>query len=131
MRRQEGPSGKKGEAAEMNKALKILGVKGRITIPYAIREMIGFRMGDIVSFETDGGSITIKKEKLCDGCWQRASPPAGVLPEPDEEEITLTEYLDSLTYTQQMAALAYLSSEWAGRHAGGDKDGCQAIPNRP
>ena len=52
------------------KVYKILGRRGRITIPQKIREKIGFGSGDIVSFDEleDGQSILIRKEIVCDGC---------------------------------------------------------------
>lgn len=46
---------------------RVLGKKGRITIPYAIRKRIGFRYNDILSFtEQNDGSVVIKREKLCE-----------------------------------------------------------------
>lgn len=93
-------SPKKNEKGkDMSKVYKILGKKGRITIPYEIRSKLGFTYNDVVSFEDKGnGCIVIKKEKICDSCNQ-----------PAEADMSILEYLDSLTPIEQNAALAYLS----------------------
>ena len=83
----------------MGKTFKILGKKGRITIPYEIRSKLGFTYNDVVSFEDKGnGYVVIKKEKICDSCNQ-----------PAEADMSILEYLDSLTPVEQNAALVYLS----------------------
>ena len=83
----------------MGKTFKILGKKGRITIPYEIRSKLGFTYNDVVSFEDKGnGYVVIKKEKFCDSCNQ-----------PAEADMSILEYLDSLTPVEQNAALVYLS----------------------
>ena len=38
----------------MDKTLKILGRRGRITIPYDIRKRLGFEKNDVLSFEDNG-----------------------------------------------------------------------------
>lgn len=93
-------SPKKNEkGASMSKTYKILGKRGRITIPYEIRTRLGFTYNDVVSFEDKGnGYVVIKKEKICDSCNQ-----------PAEADMSILEYLDSLTPIEQNAALAYLS----------------------
>ncbi len=93
-------SPKKNEkGANMGKTFKILGKKGRITIPYEIRSKLGFTYNDVVSFEDKGnGCVVIKKEKICDSCNK-----------PAEADMSILEYLDSLTPIEQNAALAYLS----------------------
>lgn len=93
------PSPKKNEKVIMSKTYKILGKKGRITIPYEIRSKLGFTYNDVVSFEDKGnGCVVIKKEKICDSCNK-----------PAEADMSILEYLDSLTPIEQNAALAYLS----------------------
>lgn len=92
-------SPKKNEKVIMSKIYKILGKKGRITIPYEIRSKLGFTYNDVVSFEDKGnGCVAIKKEKICDSCNK-----------PAEADMSILEYLDSLTPVEQNAALAYLS----------------------
>ncbi len=95
----------------MAKTLKILGKRGRVTIPFEIRQRLGFKYNDIISFEdNDDDTVTVKREVLCNHC-------AGDLFEepvdkPDDEE-TLLDFLDSLTLTEQRAALIHLSAKWA------------------
>ena len=98
------------------KVYKILGRRGRITIPQKIREKIGFGSGDIVSFDEldDGQSILIRKEIVCDGC--------GDLDDADDfdegnfdddiggDDMSLiTDLLDGLSPEKQREALVHLS----------------------
>ena len=86
---------------------RVLGKKGRITIPYAIRKRIGFRYNDILSFtEQNDGSVVIKREKICDNCIDIAD-------EYSEDDITLEDFLDSLSEEEQRDALIHLSLLWA------------------
>ena len=54
----------------MKKLLRILGKRGRITIPFEIRQRVGFVYNDVLSFteSEDGRSVVIRREKLCDNC---------------------------------------------------------------
>ena len=102
------------------KVYKILGRRGRITIPQKIREKIGFGSGDIVSFDEldDGQSILIRKEIVCDGC--------GDLDDADDfdddnfdddfedgigdgDMSFITDMLDGLSPEKQREALVHLS----------------------
>lgn len=49
---------------------RIMGKRGRITIPYAMRQLAGFRYNDVIAFEYNDsiGSVVVHKEELCDGC---------------------------------------------------------------
>lgn len=92
----------------MNKLYRILGKRGRITIPYEIRQHVGFKHNDILSFSEspDGRTVTVKREKICDNCKPELS--AG-----NDSGITLLDFLNSLPEKQQKAALAYLSVKWS------------------
>ncbi len=49
--------------------LRILGKRGRVTVPQKIREIIGIQKGDIVSFTVTGpDSVSLRRERLCDHC---------------------------------------------------------------
>ena len=87
---------------------KILGKRGRITIPWEIRRELGFAYNDVISFVSDGDSVIVKREKLCTGCY--ASPS-----QTDEKESTavLKELLDDLNPDELRSALIYLSIRWA------------------
>ena len=95
----------------MEKKLKILGKRGRITIPFEIRQRLGFKQNDILSF-TDNGydTVTVKREALCTHCADDLFDEP--LDKPDDEE-TLLDFLDSLSLSEQRAALIHLSVKWA------------------
>ena len=97
---------------------KILGKRGRITIPYEIRLKMGFKYNDVISFEEqDNNTVIIRREKICDGCKKDA--PNSV--EKPTDEITLLDFLDGLSAAEQRAALIHLSVKWA-QLQGGDKN---------
>ena len=89
----------------MERILKILGKKGRITIPFEIRQRLGFHKNDIISFVDDGkDTVTVKRELICSHCRDEKE----AVDKPDNEE-TLLEFLDSLSLDEQRAALIHLS----------------------
>lgn len=89
----------------MLKIYRVLGKKGRITIPYEIRQQIGFRYNDVLSFnQQDDGSVLVRREKICDNCKELA--------EEYEENFTLEDFLDSLSEEEQRNALLHLSLKW-------------------
>ena len=93
----------------MLKIYRVLGKRGRITMPYEIRQRIGFRYNDILSFtQQDHGSVLVRREKICDNCKEHA--------EDFEESITLEDFLDSLSEEEQRDALVHLSLLWAEKH---------------
>ena len=97
---------------------KILGKRGRITIPHEIRLKMGFKYNDVVSFEEqDNNTVIIRREKICDGCKKDAPNPV----EKPTDEITLLDFLDGLSAAEQRAALIHLSVKWA-QLQGGDKN---------
>ena len=101
------------ESQLMKKIYKILGKRGRITIPCEIRKEMGFAYNDVVSFEMDGDTVVVKLEKICNSCIgipstkQRKNAPA------------LIELLEHLTLEETHAALLQLSVRWANMQSGG------------
>ena len=90
----------------MLKIYRVLGKKGRITIPFEIRQRIGFRYNDVLSFtELDDSSVVVRKEKICDNCKY--------LEEDFEENFTLEDFIDSLSEEELRDALLHLSLLWA------------------
>ncbi len=90
---------------------RILGKRGRITIPYEIRKRIGFKYNDVLSFtQQDDGSVLVKREKVCDNCIDIADE--------YESNITLEDFLDSLSDEEQRDALVHLSLLWAEKRKG-------------
>lgn len=53
----------------MNKILRILGKRGRITIPYELRQSLGYKYNDLISMTPQSdGSIVIRHEDACTHC---------------------------------------------------------------
>ena len=99
----------------MTKLYRILGKRGRITIPYEIRKRVGLSYNDILSFaEQDDRTVIVRREKLCNDC--REAP--GTPDKPEPEGITLLDFLDSLSAKEQRAALIHLSVRWAEQQGG-------------
>ena len=48
------------------KVLRILGKRGRTTVPYALRKELGFQPGDVVSFTLENDCVAVRKETICD-----------------------------------------------------------------
>lgn len=54
------------------KHYRILGKRGRTTIPLTLRREADIRYNDLLSYETQAdGSILIRKEKICNHCAAR------------------------------------------------------------
>ena len=96
----------------MTKLYRVLGKRGRITIPFEIRQRVGFSYNDVLSFteSPDGRTVTVKREKICDNCAKTTEK---------DNEMTLEDFLDSLSVEQQRVALVHLSVKWAEKKAGG------------
>lgn len=96
------------------KILRILGKKGRITIPFEIRKEVGFRYNDVLSFvQADNNTVIIRRERICD----ESCPMYNEYNPQKEESISLTEFLDGLTAEEQRTALVHLSVMWAEKEA--------------
>ena len=92
----------------MSKIIRILGQKGRTTIPSEIRRFFDISDHDILSFEaTETGAVIVRKESLCT-CSDGASAPV------DKKE-TLLDFLNSLSPEQKAAALVHLSMQVANQ----------------
>ena len=87
------------------KLYRIIGAEGRITIPFVLRQIIGFRPNDVVSFEIIGeNTIRVCREQLVVRDVPR-------LPLPKAPE--LLEYLENLSAKEQYEVLVHLSVLWA------------------
>lgn len=97
----------------MTKLYRVLGKRGRITIPYEMRRRVGFQYNDVLSFtEQDDRTVVVKREKICDNC---CADQKNCDTEPDG--ITLMQILDDLSADEQRAALIHLSVKWAEKQA--------------
>ena len=93
----------------MSKLYRILGKRGRITIPYEIRRRVGFQYNDVLSFtEQDDRTVVVIFQKICDNC-KGTQPAVGK----QADGITLLQFLDGLSADEQRAALIHLSVKWA------------------
>lgn len=96
------------------KIYRIIGKRGRITIPHEIRKEIGFVPNDLVSFETnviDDHTVIVKREAIYgidDECEEE------FYSDEDSEE-SLLGFIDSLSEEEQRTALIHLSVKWAER----------------
>lgn len=91
----------------MLKILRILGHRGRVTIPYAIRVISGFKYNDVVSFTlNDDNSILIKREKLCDDCHS-------IINRTDIDNL-----ISEMPEKEQKQLLIDLSYKWAAKQGG-------------
>ena len=97
------------------KLYRVLGNEGRITIPWDMRQIIGFRPGNIVSFHlVYDRSVLVRKETL--------SVPE-VAPYKFPGQGSLLEFLESLNEKQRYDALVYLSVLWAESQNGKSQGG--------
>ena len=70
------------------KIVRVLGKRGRITIPYEIRVRNKIGYNDILSFEEkDANTIILKKERLCGGCTPQCFDEAN--------DISIEDFLDN------------------------------------
>ncbi len=99
----------------MAQMFRILGKRGRITIPYEIRQRVGFRQNDVLSFteSEDGRTVLVKREKLCNNCQSESTQK-----KEDTGSVTLFDFLNSLSDEQQCAALYHLTAKWSGKQGG-------------
>lgn len=83
---------------------RILGQRGRITIPLRIRKKLGFTYNDVLSFTEgkDGRSVIVRCEKICDDC-------GGKRRDLSADKESLFELLNTLPTNQQREALIHLS----------------------
>lgn len=52
----------------MAKIYRFLGKSGRTTIPYPLRLAMNIKRYDLISYELDGDTIIVRREKICDNC---------------------------------------------------------------
>ena len=96
----------------MSAIYRIMGNRGRVTIPYVTRLRIGFSKDDVISFVEgkDGKSVIIRREEICDHCGLDDKSK-------ETDSITLKDFLNDLTDEQQMAAFTYLNMKWGNYRA--------------
>ena len=109
---------------EMNdeKTLRILGRRGRVTIPQEVRDAIGMARGDVVSFAViSEDAAIVKRERICDNC--STEPPQMIkllvqamhFAENSPQSQRAFEVLTGLSPAQQYEVVAKIIAEWAER----------------
>ncbi len=111
--------------------LRILGKRGRITVPQKIREIIGIQKGDVVSFTVTGpDSVSLRREKLCRSNRDPIAPCSFPCGETDCNPVEviklakkyagdggltahLLESISTLLPAQQFDAIAQILANWA------------------
>lgn len=88
----------------MNKIYRTLGKRGRTTIPYAIRVKLGLRHNDLISFEEDGDTVIVRREKVCDECDDFLDD----IDEMGEDNDILLDFVDDLSDKERMTLFFYL-----------------------
>lgn len=107
---------------EMNdeKTLRILGKRGRVTIPQEVRDAIGMARGDVVSFAVVSDDCAlVNRERLCDNCVNE--PPTMISlfvqamhqAKSSPQSQRAFEFLTSLSPAQQLNAAAKIIADWA------------------
>lgn len=89
--------------------LRILGKRGRTTIPFSLRKELGLQPGDIVSFTLENDSVKLRREELCDfeNC------PAMMDSDDEITSDTVLEDFSFLSSHDQYQVMSALISRWA------------------
>lgn len=83
----------------MEKVYRLIGKRGRTTVPFEIRMKMRLGYNSLISYEMqDDDTVILRREKVCDGCK-----------EPQIEEATILDVINSLTDSEQKALHRYLS----------------------
>jgi len=91
--------------SEDSRIIRVLGKKGRTTIPFLYRRILGIGYNTVLSFTLDGDRIIVKGEKLCDNCKNSKA-----------EKNDLEKIINSLSTEEQYQALALLSTSITKEH---------------
>lgn len=87
----------------MNKIYRLIGKRGRITIPFELRTKMSIGYNSLLSYEMkDENTIILRREKVCDHCKDT-----------NVKEGSILDIVNSLTETEQKALHRYLSIKLA------------------
>jgi len=86
----------------MAKIKRVLGKRGRTTIPYEFRQILDLRYNDVLTFAItdDKTCVVITKEKICTDC---------ITALPNDKEISLDAFLSRMSKEEKLKALSALS----------------------
>lgn len=89
--------------------LRILGKRGRTTVPFSLRKELGLKPGDIVSFTLCDDGVKLRREELCDfeNCPAMTDSETEITPD------TVLEDYASLSPDERYHVMSTLISDWA------------------
>lgn len=89
--------------------LRILGKRGRTTIPFSLRKELGLQPGDIVSFTVENDGVKVRREELCDfeNCPAMMDSDDEITPD------TVLEDFSFLSSHDQYQVMSTLLASWA------------------
>lgn len=83
----------------MEKVYRLIGKRGRTTVPFEIRMKMRLGYNSLISYEMqDDDTVILRREKVCDGCK-----------EPQIKEATILDVVNSLSDNEQKALHRYLT----------------------
>ncbi len=87
---------------------RVIGIKGRITIPFRIRRFLGIKYNDVLSFSLgeEPDTIVIKKLKICNNCCDTST-------DGEEKMAELQEFLKDYSSTDINRALKLLEEKYS------------------
>lgn len=87
------------EVIHMEKVYRLIGKRGRTTVPFEIRMKMRLGYNSLISYEMqDDDTVILRREKVCDGCK-----------EPQIKEATILDVVNSLSDNEQKALHRYLT----------------------
>lgn len=82
----------------MNKIYRLIGKRGRITIPFELRTKMSIGYNSLLSYEMkDENTVILRREKVCDNCKDR-----------NIKEGSILDVVNSLSEIEQKALHRYL-----------------------
>ena len=84
---------------------RVLGKKGRTTIPLSIRERLDLAPGDLLSFTCDNNAVIIRREKVCNKCVR-------------DSKVELDGFFDALSLEEQQLLVTHLANKLLLRKGG-------------
>ena len=91
------------------KYYRVIGKKGRTTIPFSMRVRLDIRDNDLISFEeTDDGAVLVRREQMCQSRG----------PCPIEDDVTIYDILNCLTEKEMLGVMIHLTNQMAEKGIG-------------
>lgn len=87
---------------------RVIGIRGRITIPFRIRRFLGVKYNDVLSFSLgeEPDTIVIKKLKICNNCCDNGLGN-------DEKIAELQDFLKDYSSTEINRAIKMLEEKYS------------------